>query len=148
MKCSNDFPFVNRFKGKNLIGVAFLPGPDYPKDVHSFFAPIIKELNLLSRNGMDVTIEEGMKIHPKVHVLVQSGDISMISEVHHLSGNTSYYGCRYCTIRADNISNTRCFGYATNETVGDYPARLRTIEDYKEGDEVCVFFTSNLLSNN
>lgn len=132
-----------RFKSRNLIDVACLPGPKYPADLHSFLVNMFEELKRLSEYGMNVVKDDGETIHCKVHILAQCGDIPMISEIHHLSGHCSYYGCRYCTIRGDNISNTRCFGYSTNESVYDNPPRERTVEDFREGDEVnflkCIY---------
>lgn len=94
---------------------------------------MIKELEDLSKNGIVVEVGE-KKYRLKVHLFGSYGDIPSVSEVNSLTGHTSYYGCRFCTFRGDRVSNTMCFGYATNNP--NDPVKNRTIEDFKNGDVI------------
>ncbi|SAM00093.1 hypothetical protein [Absidia glauca] len=91
--------FDSPYKKHNLCQLVLIPGNNKPKDLDSFLAPILSELELLSRVGIKVaTVDEGI-ISSKVHILTFVGDIPAVADLIKHSGHTSYHGCRMCVVK-------------------------------------------------
>ncbi|SAL95969.1 hypothetical protein [Absidia glauca] len=91
--------FDSPYKKHNLCQLMLIPGNNKPKDLDSFLAPILSELELLSRVGIKVaTVDEGI-ISSKVHILTFVGDIPAVADLIKHSGHTSYHGCRMCVVK-------------------------------------------------
>jgi hypothetical protein len=90
-----------RYKSGRMLQVCIMPGPSAPKGdgYWSFLAPLLDELQNLSKHGMDVECDDGQERHSKVHLLVATGDIPGVSTLASHSGHTSEYGCRVCPIQ-------------------------------------------------
>ena len=108
-----------------MIDVACLPKN---KNIYSHLFHMMQELQELENEGMVVTIGE-RSYSVKVHLIGSYGDIPAVSELNHLTGHTSYFPCRFCTIRPFKVGH---LGKASNQP--NDLCRQRTIEDYKKGD--------------
>lgn len=114
------------------------PGPN-KCDLFSFLFPTLRELLILERGGLDVTLLSGAAEHFKVKLCACIGDIPGIAELSYHTGHTSYYGCRICTIKGtkkekDNPSIT----FPPSKAM-ELSCKVRQVEDYIEAGVVCIF---------
>lgn len=84
-----------------------MPGPCAPKGegYWSFLTPLLDELDLLSKGGMEVVCDDGQTRKAKVHLLLATGDIPGVATLASHSGHMSNYGCRICPIKGVHGDN-------------------------------------------
>jgi hypothetical protein len=89
-----------RVKKDNLMLCGIIPGPNSPKDIHSFLKPVVDELKQLETgipNVYDASTGEMFTL--RAHVVFASGDLPAISKLMGISGHNSYDHCRFCELR-------------------------------------------------
>lgn len=117
-----------------MIQVTICPGKPY--DLVSFLQPVIAEVNQLYNRGLVVKKSGQEVFRGNVAILGFTGDIPGISELMDFSGHTSTYGCRVCTVKADNSTVVTPHGkYFSSE------ANQRTVESLIDGDLVSFSFS-------
>jgi hypothetical protein len=89
-----------RVKKQNLIVYGIIPGPNQPKDIHSFLRPMIDELKRLEIGIKDVyDASTNTTFTLRAHLVLVSGDLPAVAKVMGISGTNSYDYCRFCSIR-------------------------------------------------
>jgi len=89
-----------RFKKHNLLLCGIIPGPNNPKDIHSFLRPIVDELKALAtgiENVYDAYAKETFTM--RSHLILVTADLPAIAKTMGISGHGSYNHCRFCTIQ-------------------------------------------------
>lgn len=99
-----------RFKRKNILIVGIIPGPRNPRDVDSFFTPLVDEFELLTTEGVkdawDGNLQESFTL--KAHLVLVSTDMQARSSILHLMGITSISFCEYCMQRGLSYGGLHC----------------------------------------
>jgi hypothetical protein len=98
-----------RVKKDNLILCGVIPGPNSPKDIHSFLKPVVDELKQLETgipNVYDASTGEMFTL--RAHVVFVSGDLPAISKLMGISGHNSYDHCRFCELRGIHHKHIYC----------------------------------------
>ena len=120
-----------RFKKHNLLLCGIIPGPNNPKDIHSFLRPIVEELKALAtgiENVYDAYTKEIFTM--RSHLVLVNADLLAMAKTMGISGHGSYNHCRFCTIQGIYSSNhIYCplrtpEGWPENTAFHHYPARL------------------------
>ena len=86
-----------RVKKENILLCGIIPGPNSPKDIHSFLQPFIDELLQLEAGVPrvhDGSNESLFTLH--AYLCLCSGDLPAIAKMMGLSGHNSYDHCRFC----------------------------------------------------
>ena len=95
-----------RFKKHNLLLCGIIPGPNNPKDIHSFLRPIVDELKALAagiENVYDAYTKETFTM--RSHLVLVTADLPAIAKTMGISGHASYNHCRFCTIQGIHSAN-------------------------------------------
>lgn len=112
-----------------MIQIAVCPGK--PKDLVSYFQPVIAEVNDMYRRGVIIKKQGEERFRGNVAILGITGDIPGIAELISFAGHTHTYGCRICLVKADepapNCTHGKYFSTAGPE---------RSVDSLKEGDLV------------
>jgi hypothetical protein len=74
------------------------PGPAAPKDMDSFLAPFLDELELLQNGVAAYDYQTKAPFLLKAHLVLMGGDTPGITKLLHLKGHNSVFPCRACPI--------------------------------------------------
>lgn len=92
-----NLPPQERYKRRNILVVGFVPGPDNPKDMDSFLAPLVKEFMALEEgiegvwNGWRKTA-----FTLRAYICIVSGDMPARATLQGFKGNRALRHCPYC----------------------------------------------------
>jgi Transposase family tnp2 len=98
-----------RFKQHNLLLCGIIPGPNNPKDIHSFLRPIVDELKELAA-GIDNVYDAFTQSHftLRAHLVLVTADLPAMAKMMGISGHNSYHYCRFCTINGIHDGHIYC----------------------------------------
>ena len=118
-----------RYKNKNVLTLAIIPGPKKPTDLMSYLEPIYAEIKELGERGMVIS-KDGVELYRcKVHLVCNTGDIPGIAQLMNHDGHMSGHGCRICDSLGVTNNHAMCF-FEEGE--------LRSFEDLISGRSVCL----------
>ena len=82
------------------VTIAVVPGLKAPKDINSFFRPLINECKMLAKGvyAYDTACNEGFDLH--VYPISIHGDMQAIKHCTNLKGSNAFWPCRTCLIQA------------------------------------------------
>jgi Transposase family tnp2 len=95
-----------RFKKHNLLLCGIIPGPNNPKDIHSFLRPVVEELKALAsgiENVYDAHTKEIFTM--RAHLVLVNADLPAMAKTMGISGHGSYNHCRFCEIQGIHSSS-------------------------------------------
>ena len=127
-----------RFVVKNVLPLAFVPGPHEPTNLQSFLKPLIRELEDLNRNGgLPLEFHDGTARRVRVHLLWFTGDLPAVKKCSGVKGHNGKRPCRFCLIEGmwsmvhrHNYYPSRCSceGGGMEERFSPSHLPLRTVE--------------------
>ena len=84
----------------NVIPIAVVPGPKAPKDINSFFCPLINECKMLAKGvyTYDAAHNEGFDLH--IYPISIHSDMQAIKHCTNLKGSNAFWLCHACLIQA------------------------------------------------
>src|SRR5260370_39013141 len=84
----------------NIIPIVIIPGPKAPKDINSFFHPLINKCKLLAKgvHTYDGAHNESFDLH--IYPISTHGDMQAIKHCTNLKGSNAFYPCCTCLIQA------------------------------------------------
>ena len=84
----------------NIIPIVIIPGPKAPKDINSFFCPLINECKLLAKGvcTYDGAHNESFDLH--VYPISTHRDMQAIKHCTNLKGSNAFWPCHTCLIQA------------------------------------------------
>jgi len=98
-----------RVKKQNLMLCGVIPGPNNPKDIHSFLRVMVDELKELEEGiGNVYDASTKMQFTLRAHLVIVSGDLPAIAKVMGISGRNSYEHCRFCKLRGFHHGHIYC----------------------------------------
>ena len=85
----------------NIIPITIIPGPKSPKDINSFFHPLINECKLLAKgvHACDAAHNESFDLHVLYPIAIH-GDMQAIKHCTNLKGSNAFCPCCTCLIQA------------------------------------------------
>jgi len=99
----------NRVEKPNLILCGIIPGPRNPKDIQSFFKPLVDELKELA-NGIsdvyDAFTDTYFTLH--AHLVLITADLPAMAKIMGISEHGSYQYCRFCMIQGVHAGHVYC----------------------------------------
>ena len=114
-----NYPPELRYKRMMLLGLT--PGPKEPKDLASFFKPLLNDLEKLSAPAgircYDAATKAVFSLH--AYVCVVTGDTPAIAKMMSMGGANSIVPCRSCYIRGERDTSVKSHNY--------YPMKKRII---------------------
>jgi Transposase family tnp2 len=119
-----------RVKKHNIFLCGIIPGPNNPKDIHSFLRVMVDELKELAIGIEDVyDAFTKTQFTLRAHLVLVSGDLPAIAKVMGISGHNSYHYCRFCTLQGVHHGHIYCplrapDGYAPEHAFNHDPANL------------------------
>jgi len=112
-----------RFRPENIIIAGIIPGPKEPKNMNSYFRPLVKELNALWTDGFSFSTDS-QTIKVRVALLATVCDIPATQKIGGFCGHSSKQDCWKCK---------KQFSYAEELNRVDYSGF--EIGDLREHDE-------------
>ena len=84
----------------NIIPIMIIPGPKAPKDINSFFCPLINKCKLLAKgvHAYDGAHNESFDLH--IYPISIHGDMQAIKHCTNLKGSNAFWPCCTCLIQA------------------------------------------------
>lgn len=113
-------------------------GTKKPWDLFSFLYPTLKELLILEKEGLNITVQGG-SLSYKARLLLTIGDTPAMADLCCHSGHSSYNGCRMCTLVGRYSATKRGLVFPPKKIVqSQYFEKdsLRTIQDYTLSNKV------------
>jgi hypothetical protein len=110
-----NIPPEYRYQDEYMLQLAILPGPNYPKYMHTFLKPIIDEFHALSTKGMLVQKDGVIVCQAKVNLVMATGDLPAAAELANHIGHMATFGCRICRVQAERHDYHNCFLTIDNE---------------------------------
>ncbi|CEP18974.1 hypothetical protein [Parasitella parasitica] len=105
-------------------------------DFDSFMAPIVDEINLLSKKNLVVASNGDELVKCRVYVLFVNGDGIEANRMLNFQGHMSTYGCRFCIAKGEHrVDGNK----ATGMYFADRNAPLRTKESLLLKDKSALF---------
>lgn len=91
-----NFPQTERYKDENMYVLGIIPGPKKPKDMNSFFLPVVEELLMLEKGvlGWDAHRQESFTL--RAHLAFLMADSPGMSAMIAHTGHSSYKFCWMC----------------------------------------------------
>ena len=122
-----------RFAVKNMLPLAFIPGPTEPTNLQSFFEPLIREIeDMNAGGGVEFTFFDGVTRRIRVHIMWFAGDLPAVKKMSGIKGHNGKRPCRFCLIAG-------IWSEAQRHTY--YPSKMRE-DEYSE--VVTLFDIANL----
>ncbi|QRV84668.1 Transposase family tnp2 [Ceratobasidium sp. AG-Ba] len=87
-----------RHRLKNLLCLGIIPGPNSPKELDTFLAPFIQELEELARGVPAYDGENDRPFCLRGYLLVCFGDMPAVAKLMCMKGHNGKYPCRACHI--------------------------------------------------
>ena len=88
-----------RYSLKNMLPLAFIPGPTEPKNLQSFFEPFIREIEDTNEgDGVEFTFFDGVTRRIRLHILWFAGDLPAVKKLSGIKGHNGKRPCRFCLI--------------------------------------------------
>ena len=83
----------------NIIPIAVIPGPKTPKDINSFFRPLISKCKMLAKGvyAYDAAHNEGFDLH--VYPISIHSDMQAIKHCTNLKDSNAFQPCHTCLIQ-------------------------------------------------
>ena len=93
---NQNLPPQNLFKIKNLLPIAFVPGPDQPANLQSFRLPVVNEImsSFADNESTALKFYDGEMRKARIHVASASGDQPAVCKFSGLIGPNGKYPCR------------------------------------------------------
>ena len=113
-----NYPPEIRYKRMMLLGLT--PGPHEPKDLGSFFKPLLEDLDKLAAGVRCFDAFNKAIFDLRAHVCVVTGDTPAIAKMMDMKGANSLLPCRFCYIRGER--NT-----SRNGSKNYFPLKARRI---------------------
>src|SRR5260370_37627336 len=128
----------------NIIPIAIIPGPKAPKDINSFFCPLINECKLLTKgiHMYDVAHNESFDLH--IYPISIHGDMQAIKHCTNLKGSNAFHLCHACLIQAVQDESKP---HSTYYVPLHQPKQPR-VEDSEWGPETLPYHTQTQSKHN
>ncbi|QRV81550.1 Transposase family tnp2 [Ceratobasidium sp. AG-Ba] len=87
-----------RHRLENLLCLGVIPGPHSPKELHTFLAPLVQELEELARGVPAYDAEKDRPICLRGYLIACFGDMPAVAKLMCMKGHNGKYPCRACNI--------------------------------------------------